>query len=108
MSNYSDVIVDENPVLNEKTAADLAEFFSALSDTSRIRIISALTYGELNVSAIAEAVGISESAVSHQLRGLRQMHLVRARKDGRQVFYSIDDDHVTDLFQRGLEHIQHN
>jgi len=98
----------ESHVLDEQTAAYLAEFFSALSDTSRVRIISALTHSEMNVSAIAENIGISESAVSHQLRGLRQMRLVRARKEGRQVFYSLDDEHVTDLFQRGLEHIQHS
>jgi len=98
----------EKLVLDEKTAAYLAEFFSALSDTSRVRIIYALTRGEMNVGTLAEIVGITESAVSHQLRGLRQMHLVRARKDGRQVFYSLDDEHVTDLFQRGLEHIKHS
>lgn len=95
-------------VLDEQTATHLAEFFSALSDTSRVRIIAALTQGELNVGALAEIVGISESAVSHQLRGLRQMRLVRTRKVGRQVFYSLDDEHVTEMFQRGLEHIQHN
>jgi DNA-binding transcriptional ArsR family regulator len=94
-------------VIDEKTASDLAEFFRALSDTNRVRIISALTTGELNVNALSEIIGITESAVSHQLRGLRQMHLVRARKEGRLVFYSLDDEHVADLFQRGLEHIQH-
>lgn len=94
-------------ILDEQTATYLADFFSALSDTSRIRIIAALTTGEMNVGALAEIVGISESAVSHQLRGLRQMRLVRTRKEGRQVFYSLDDEHVTELFQRGLEHIQH-
>jgi DNA-binding transcriptional ArsR family regulator len=93
--------------LDEVTAQYLAEFFSALSDPSRVRIIAALAQGEQNVGTLAEIVGISESAVSHQLRGLRQMRLVRARKDGRQVFYSLDDEHVTELFQRGLEHIQH-
>ena len=98
----------ESNVLDEKTATYLAEFFSALSDTSRVRIISALTHGEMNVSSLAEKIGISESAVSHQLRGLRQMRIVQARKEGRQVFYSLDDEHVTDLFQRGLEHIQHS
>jgi DNA-binding transcriptional ArsR family regulator len=94
-------------ILDEQTATYLADFFSALSDTSRIRIIAALTTGEMNVGALAEIAGISESAVSHQLRGLRQMRLVRTRKEGRQVFYSLDDEHVTELFQRGLEHIQH-
>lgn len=95
-------------VLDEKTATYLAEFFRALSDISRVRIISTLTNGEMNVSSLAEIVGISESAVSHQLRGLRLMRLVRARKEGRQVFYSLDDKHVTDLFQLGLEHISHS
>jgi len=95
-------------ILDEQTATYLADFFSALSDTSRVRIIAALTRGELNVGTLAEIVGISESAVSHQLRGLRQRRLVRSRKVGRQVFYSMDDEHVTELFQRGLEHIQHS
>ena len=107
MSKYSGVSMNEPITLNEQTAAHLAEFFSALSDTSRVRIIAALMQGELNVSALAEIVGISESAVSHQLRGLRQMRMVRAHKEGRQVFYSLDDEHVAELFQRGLEHIQH-
>ena len=99
--------VKPSPVLDERTAAQVAELFRAFSDTSRVRIISALTAGELNVSALAEAAGISESAVSHHMRGLRQMRLVRARKDGRQVFYCLDDDHVAALFRQGLEHIRH-
>jgi DNA-binding transcriptional ArsR family regulator len=95
------------PVIDELTAAQVAELFSALSDTSRIRIIAALTQGEMNVSALAEVVGISESAVSHHLRHLRQMRLVRGRKDGRYVFYTLDDDHIANLFHLGLEHVQH-
>jgi ArsR family transcriptional regulator len=62
----------------------------------------------MNVSAIAATVGISESAVSHQLRGLRQLRLVRARKEGRQVFYCLDDDHITQIFSAGLDHIIHS
>ena len=93
--------------LDERTASDVAELFRALSDTSRIRIISVLAAGEMNVGALAEAAGISESAVSHHMRGLRQMRLVRARKEGRQVFYCLDDDHVADLYRRGLDHVQH-
>ncbi|MEJ2304930.1 MAG: metalloregulator ArsR/SmtB family transcription factor [Anaerolineales bacterium] len=94
-------------MLDEQTAIRLADLFGALSDPSRVRIIAELTQGEKNVSAIAEAVGLSDSAVSHQLRGLRQMRLVRARKEGRQVFYSMDDEHIADLYARGLDHIQH-
>jgi ArsR family transcriptional regulator len=94
-------------VLDEPVAAQVAELFSALSDTSRIRIIAALADGEMNVSALAEIVGISESAISHHMRHLRQMRLVRGRKDGRYVFYSLDDDHINDLFRCGLEHVLH-
>ena len=97
----------ETHLLTEQTAADLAEFFKALGDASRVRIIAALSQGECNVGALAEIIGISESAVSHHLRGLRQMRLVRARKKGRQVFYALDDEHVVELFQRGLEHVLH-
>ena len=93
--------------LTEPTAAKLAELFSALSDASRVRLISLLMEGEMSVSALAEELKMTESAVSHQLRGLRQMHLVRARKNGRQVFYSLDDDHVSKLFSMGLDHVEH-
>jgi len=102
----SDKITD-TVALNERTAAQMAELFSALSDTSRVRMISVLAEREMNVGELAEAVDLSESAVSHQLRGLRQMRLVRARKEGRYVYYALDDDHVADLFQRGLDHVLH-
>jgi DNA-binding transcriptional ArsR family regulator len=88
-------------------AAALAELFKAFSDPSRLRIISALVNHELNVSTIAEAVGLTESATSHHLRGLRQMGLVRARKEGRQVFYSLLDEHVKELYQIGIDHVIH-
>lgn len=93
--------------LAELKAIQLAELFSALSDANRVRIISLLMEGEMKVSSVAEELHMTESAVSHQLRGLRQMHLVRARKSGRQVFYALDDDHVARLFSLGLDHVQH-
>lgn len=93
--------------VNQATAAQLAELFKTLGDMSRIRIIAALVQGELHVAALAESAGISESAVSHHLRHLRQMRLVTTRKDGRYVFYALDDEHVKELFLRGLEHVQH-
>ena len=93
--------------LNEQTALHLAELFRALGDASRVRILACLYNGEQNVGALAEVVGISESAVSHHLRGLRQMQLVRARKVGRQVFYSLDDEHIMELYRLGLEHVLH-
>ena len=92
---------------DEHTATQVAELFRAFSDSSRVRIIAALAEGELNVAALAEAVGISESGISHHLRGLRQMRLVRTRKVGRQVFYALEDEHIADLFRFGLEHVQH-
>jgi DNA-binding transcriptional ArsR family regulator len=97
----------QETMLDEEQAAQVAELFSALSDTSRVRIIAALVGGEMNVGALAESVGISESAVSHHMRHLRQMRLVRARKAGRYVFYTLDDDHINDLFRCGLEHVRH-
>ncbi len=95
-----------SPVLDEHVAAHVAELFRAFSDTSRVRILSVLTEGEKNVGALAAAVGISESAVSHHLRGLRQLRLVEARKDGREVYYRVDDEHILALFQQGVKHVQ--
>ena len=92
--------------LDDHTASDVAELFRALSDTSRIKLMATLIGGETNVGALAEAAGISESAVSHHMRSLRQLRMVRARKDGRQVFYTLDDRHIIDLFLRGVAHIQ--
>lgn len=94
-------------ILKENTFTHLADLFSALSDPTRLRIISILLEGELNVGDIASQLGMTESAVSHQLRGLRQLHLVRSRKDGRQVYYALDDDHVARLYRLGLDHVEH-
>jgi DNA-binding transcriptional ArsR family regulator len=94
-------------LLKEPASAHLADLFSALSDPTRLRIISVLLEGEMNVGDIASQLAMTESAVSHQLRGLRQMKLVRARKNGRQVYYALDDDHVTKLYRLGLEHVEH-
>ena len=93
------------PVLDEHAAAHVAELFRAFSDTSRVRIMSALVDGEKNVRALAGLVGVSESAVSHHLRGLRQMRLVAARRDGREVYYRVEDAHIIALFRQGVEHI---
>ena len=93
--------------LDTASAARLAELFGAMSDPNRIRILFALMQGEASVGAIADQVGVSESGVSHHLRGLRQLRLVIARKEGRSVFYSLDDDHVVSLLTKGLEHVGH-
>ena len=98
--------IPKSLALDEHTAAHVAELFGAFSDTSRVRIISVLAAGEQNVGALAEVVGLSQSAVSHHMRALRQMRLVQARKEGRQVFYSLDA-HAASLFRHGLDHVQH-
>lgn len=74
---------------------------------SRIRIIAIPADREMNVTELAERVGLTHSAVSHHLRHLRQMRLVRSRKDGRHVYYVLDDDHINDLFRCRLEHVRH-
>ena len=94
-------------LLKEYTSTHLADLFSALSDRTRLRMISVLLDGERNVGELASQLEMTESAVSHQLRGLRQLRLVRSRKDGRQVFYALDDDHVAKLYRLGLEHVEH-
>lgn len=93
-------------ILDEHTAAHVAELFRAFSDTSRVRILSVIIEQEMNTSQLAELVQISESAVSHHLRGLRQMRLVKARREGKEVYYSVDDPHIIALFQQGVRHIK--
>jgi len=93
-------------LLKEQTSSHLADLFSALSDPTRLRIISVLLDSELNVGDIAAQLTMTESAVSHQLRGLRQLRLVRSRKNGRQVYYALDDEHVAKLYRLGLDHVE--
>jgi DNA-binding transcriptional ArsR family regulator len=83
----------------------LADTFRILGDPTRVRIVDALAEGQLCVCDIAEHVGISESAVSHQLRLMRSMRIVRGRREGRCVYYTLDDQHILDLFQQGLRHV---
>jgi DNA-binding transcriptional ArsR family regulator len=93
--------------LSNLQAQRVAELFSVLGDTSRVKIIAALLNGPMNVQSLADAVGITPSAISHHMRSLRQMQLVRSLKQGRQVFYSLDDEHVEELFLRGMDHVLH-
>ena len=85
---------------------DLAETFRVLGDPTRVRILDALSHGELCVCDLAALVSMSESAVSHQLRLLRNLRLVRTRRDGRMVFYALDDRPIITLFRQGLRHVQ--
>lgn len=84
---------------------DLADLFKVFSDTTRIKILYALMGRELCVADIAEATATSQSAVSHQLRTLKQSHLVKFRRDGRNILYSLADDHVYTMLNQGMSHI---
>jgi len=84
----------------------LADTFSALGDPTRVRMLDALSHGELCVCDLAAVLSLSQSAVSHQLRLLRGMRLVRPRRDGRVVFYSLDDHHIMSLFRQTLQHVE--
>ncbi|HUT14687.1 MAG TPA: metalloregulator ArsR/SmtB family transcription factor [Anaerolineae bacterium] len=94
-------------LVDDNTATRLAELFTALSDPTRVRIISALSASELCVSELAATLDMSQSAISHQLRVLRQLQLVRRRRAGRTIYYSLDDEHVSTLFREGMNHVQH-
>ena len=90
----------------EELLYELAEFFKIFGDSSLIRILSLLQQEKLCVGEISELLNLSPSAVSHQLRILRQARLVRYKKIGKEVFYELDDDHIEKIFEQGLEHIQ--
>ncbi|HIK31141.1 MAG TPA: helix-turn-helix transcriptional regulator [Oscillatoriales cyanobacterium M59_W2019_021] len=92
-------------VMNLEKSQRMAEFFSGLGDANRLRILSVLAVQELCVCDIAAAVKMSESAVSHQLRTLRSLRLVGYRKQGRNVFYSLKDSHILNLYREVAEHL---
>jgi ArsR family transcriptional regulator len=94
-------------LLNERDAARLAGIFKSLADPTRLRLVSALTSEELCVHELADRLHLEQSAVSHQLRLLRDRELVRTRRDGRHIYYSLSDGHVKGLFDFALEHAQH-
>jgi ArsR family transcriptional regulator len=93
-------------LLPARTVEGLADTFRVLGDPTRVRILDALSTGELCVCDIASLAGISESAVSHQLRLLRGMRLVRPRRAGRQVYYSVDDHHILELLKQAMTHVE--
>ena len=93
-------------LLGDASVVALAETFKVLGDTTRVRLLDALARAELCVCDIARLLGLSESAVSHQLRLLRGMRLVRPRRAGRMVYYTLDDQHIIGLFEQGLEHVE--
>ena len=99
--------VRDHPIDADSTV-QVAEIFKALADPTRVRILHALLHAELCVGDLAAVLEMSESAVSHQLRLLRGLRVVRARREGKLVYYAPDDEHVTRLFQLSLEHLGHS
>ena len=94
-------------MINEDVASDLAEWFKALGDPTRVKIIYALLNQELCVQDLSLALDMGQSAVSHQLRYLRNVRMVKRRKMGKTVYYSLDDSHVEQIFQQTLQHLKH-
>jgi ArsR family transcriptional regulator, lead/cadmium/zinc/bismuth-responsive transcriptional repressor len=92
-------------LIESARTSELAEIFAALADTTRLRIIECLAQEELCVCDLCAVVGLSQSAVSHQLRLLRDLRLVKHHRSGRLVYYSLDDRHIEALFAMGLEHV---
>ena len=90
----------------EELLYELAEFFRVFGDSSRIKILYELFSGEKCVQEISQNLALSQSAVSHQLQTLRANRLVKYRKEGRTVFYSLDDDHIFSIINQGIEHIE--
>ena len=91
---------------NDEVLYDLAELFRVFGDTTRIKILYALFESELCVNDIAQGVGLSQSAVSHQLRLLKASKLVKFRREGKAMYYSLDDDHVRSMIALGMEHVE--
>ena len=107
LETEKDAIIEEleDKILAEDQAYDLSEFYKVFGDITRIRILHLLSLKEICVHEISAILDISQSAVSHQLKILRQNKLVKPRKDGKHVYYSLTDDHVLQIFKNGLEHI---
>lgn len=97
--------VREN-LINDEEIFDLAELFKVFADSTRMKIICALKEKELCVGEIAFITNTTQSAISHQLRVLKQAKLVKYRKEGKVVYYSLDDDHVNEIVMKGREHIE--
>lgn len=104
---HQDIIERVKPDMpDEETLYDLAELFKVFGDSTRIRILYVLFEAEVCVCDIAEVLNMSQSAISHQLRVLKQSRLVRSRREGKTIYYSLADDHVRTIINQGMEHIE--
>jgi DNA-binding transcriptional ArsR family regulator len=104
---HEDVVAEVRAKMpDEEVLMDLADLSKVFGDSARVRILSALQHSEMCVCDIAVLLGMTKSAISHQLRSLRQTRLVKHRKDGKSVYYSLDDDHIGNIFAQGLLHVR--
>ncbi len=103
--NRASTSVQFEQLPDEELLYDLADLFKVFADTTRIKILYSLMASDLSVNQIAEVVGATQSAVSHQLRVLKQAHLVKFQRDGKSVIYSLSDDHVYTMLAQGMTHI---
>ena len=91
--------------LSDEKIEELAEFFKMFGDSTRLRILLTLSEGEINVQGLEEKLGMSQSAISHQLRLLKRLRLVKGRREGQYIYYSLDDEHVSSVLLKGLNHV---
>ena len=106
MSTCSDIQTLKAQLLSDESVQALAETFKVLGDTTRVRILDALSQAEVPVCDLAGLLDLTQSAVSHQLRLLRSARLVKSRRDGQHIYYTLDDHHIVRLFEQGLEHVE--
>lgn len=105
---HQDIVNDTmSKMLDENVLNNLAEFFKILGDTTRVKILHAIDENEMCVCDVANVLNMSKSSISHQLGTLRRSGIVKCRKVGKEVFYSLDDDHVREVFEVGIKHIEH-
>lgn len=97
--------MEKKPIPDIEALFELADLFKVFGDSTRLRVMVLLSDKELSVSDIADSLNMEQSTISHQLRVLRQNKLVRVRRDGKQMYYSLDDDHVKKIIKMGMEHI---
>jgi DNA-binding transcriptional ArsR family regulator len=97
----------KNKMIEDELLFDLADFFKVLGDSTRIRIICALFESELCVCDIASVLNMTQSAISHQLKTLKHARLVKSRRDGKTMYYALDDEHVQKIFDLGIIHLTH-
>lgn len=113
MENNADLSIHDVNLVNEikqkldsyNTITDLSDFFKIMGDSTRLQLLMILEYGELCVSDLAYLLNMSISAVSHQLKSLRNAKLVKIRRDGKNIYYSLDDDHIKSILEVSLKHI---